>query len=160
MAVSVRLAVQADAERVAKFAIKLFAQHREYDPVRFVSLSDTSGAAGFYGTRMKAEGSAVLVAELDGQVVGFAYLEFEAMNYSGLLENAVWLHDIYIDESARGTGAGRELIKAAAEEAKSLGAGKLMLSVAAQNNAAKAFFEGFGFRTTMHEMMLDLGSGF
>jgi L-amino acid N-acyltransferase YncA len=157
MSVTVRRAVEADAEKVADYAIKLFAQHRDYDPVRFVSLSDTSGAAWFYGTRMKAEGSAVLVAELDGNVVGFAYLEFEAMNYSGLLENAVWLHDIYIDDAARDSGAGRELITAAADEAKRLGADKLMLSVAARNSSAMKFFEDRGFRTTMHEMMLDLG---
>ena len=157
MGVTVRRAVEADAGRVAEFAVKLFAQHREYDPVRFVSLSDTAGAAWFYGTRMEAEGSAVLVAELDGNVVGFAYLEFEAMNYSGLLENAVWLHDIYVEATARGSGAGRQLVEAAAVEAKKLGAGKLMLSVAARNSPAMAFFESYCFRTTMHEMMLDLG---
>ena len=157
MSVTVRRAVEADAEKVADFAIKLFAQHREYDPVRFVSLSDTGGAAWFYTTRMQTEGSAVLVAEVDDHVVGFAYIEHEEMNYSGLLENAVWLHDIYIDDAARGSGAGRELINAAADEAKRLGAGKLMHSVAARNSSAMAFFESYGFRTTMHEMMLDLG---
>jgi GNAT superfamily N-acetyltransferase len=156
MAVTVRRAQHEDARAIAEMAIKLVRQHQNYDSRRFARLVTEEQAEWFYGSQTKAENAAVLVAEIDTQVVGFAYLQFEARDYANLLESAAWLHDIYIDERARGTGAGQLLIEKSAEAAKELGADKLMLSVAAKNEFARSFFERRGFRETMHEMMLDL----
>ncbi len=151
-----RRATLKDARTIAEFAIRLFAQHRAYDERRFAQIASIEGAERFYGSQTSAKNAVVLVAEADGKIVGFAYLQFEAMNYAALLENAASLHDIYIDETARGQNAGKLLIEKSAEVAKELGADKLMLSVAAKNEYAGEFFERNGFRTTMVEMMLDL----
>ena len=156
MFITVRRANLEDARTVAEYAIKLVAQHQDYDARRFSRLATEKQAERFYGNQTKANDAAVLVAELNGKIVGFAYIQFEAKDYANLLENAAWLHDIYIDESARNSGAGKHLIEKSIAVAKELGAGKLMLSVAARNEFAKEFFERKGFRTTMVEMMLDL----
>jgi len=156
MSVTVRRARLEDARTVAEYAIQLVIQHQNYDPRRFVRLAAVEQAEWFYGSQTKAADAAVLVAELEEKIVGFAYIQFEARDYANLLENAAWLHDIYIDETARGTGAGKLLIEKSIEVAKELGADKLMLSVAAKNEFAKEFFEHSGFRETMVEMMLDL----
>ena len=156
MAVNIRRATKEDAKRVAEFAIKLFAQHHEYDTRRFAEISSVEGAARFYGSQTEAPEAAVLVAEIENKIVGFAYLQYEAIDYANLLENAVWLHDIYIDEQARKQNAGKLLIERSIEAAKELGADKLMLSVAAKNEFAREFFERNGFKETMVEMMLDL----
>lgn len=156
MAVSVRRADRKDARQIAEFAIKLFAQHHRYDTRRFAEIASVEGAENFYGNQTEAEDAAVLVAEIENEIVGFAYLQYEAMDYANLLENAVWLHDLYVDERTRGQNAGKLLIEKSAEVAKELGADKLMLSVAAKNTAAKEFFERTGFKNTMVEMMFDL----
>ena len=156
MAVTVRRASKTDACAIAEFALKLFAQHRAYDSRRFADLASVEGAVRFYGSQTETKGAAVLIAEADNKVVGFAYLQYEAINYADLLENAVWLHDLYVDEAARGQSAGKLLLEKSAEIAKELGADKLMLSVAAKNEAAREFFKRSRFRTTMVEMMLDL----
>ena len=78
------------------------------------------------------------------------------MDYSNLLENAAWLHDIYIEDAARAQQAGKLLIEKSIEVAREMGADKLMLSVAAKNEFARKFFERRGFRETMVEMMFDL----
>lgn len=156
MAVSVRRASRKDAQTIAEFAIKLFAQHHEYDTRRFAEIASVEGAENFYGSQTEAEDAAVLVAEIENKIVGFAYLQYEAMDYANLLENAVWLHDLYVDAAARGQNAGKLLIEKSAEVAAELGADKLMLSVAAKNTAAKEFFERTGFKNTMVEMMFDL----
>jgi GNAT superfamily N-acetyltransferase len=156
MGLTVRRAGRQDARRVAEFAIKLFAQHRAYDARRFADISSIEGAEHFYGGQTEASEAAVLVAEIENKIVGFAYLQYEATDYANLLENAVWLHDIYLDERARGAGAGKLLIENSIETARELGADKLMLSVAAKNTAARDFFERRGFHETMIEMMLDL----
>lgn len=156
MAVSVRRANRKDARQVAEFAIKLFAQHHEYDTRRFTEISSVEGAENFYGNQTEAEDAAVLIAEIENEIVGFAYLQYEAMDYANLLENAVWLHDLYVDERTRGQNAGKLLIENSIEVARELGADKLMLSVAAKNETAKEFFERTGFKNTMVEMMFDL----
>ena len=156
MTVIVRRAGSQDARTVAEYAIKLVVQHQNYDSRRFSRLATIEQAERFYGNQTKADGAAVLVAELKNEIIGFVYLQFEAKDYANLLENAAWLHDIYIDEAARGHNAGKLLIEKSIEVAKELGADKLMLSVAAKNEYAKEFFERSGFRTTMVEMMLDL----
>ena len=154
--VLVRRATKEDARRVAECAIRLFAQHREYDTRRFAEISSIEGAERFYAGQTEVEDAVVLVAEIENEIVGFAYLQYEVMDYANLLENAVWLHDIYLDEAARGSGAGKLLIEHSIETAKALGGDKLMLSVAAKNTLAAEFFVRRGFRGTMLEMMLDL----
>jgi GNAT superfamily N-acetyltransferase len=156
MSVTVRRATRKDARTVAEMAIKLFAQHREYDSHRFAEIASIEGAEQFYGGQTEAKDAAVLVAELRDEIVGFAYIQYEAKDYANLLETAAWLHDIYIAEAARGKNAGKHLIERSIEAAKDLGADKLMLSVAAKNEFAKEFFERSGFKETMVEMMLDL----
>ncbi len=157
MAVTIRQAIKKDARRIAELAVKLARQHEDYDSHRFARLYDEDQAEWFYGSQTEAvEAAAVLVAELENEIVGFAYIEYEAKDYPNLLENAAWLHDIYIDEKARAAGAGKLLIEKSVEIAKEFGADKLMLSVAAKNEFAKDFFKRSGFKETMVEMMLDL----
>jgi GNAT superfamily N-acetyltransferase len=159
MAALIRQARPGDEQRVAEFAIMLFDQHVEYDPERFSTFANIDGAARFYRSRFDTPDSAVLVAEVDGEVVGFAYLERDELNYAELLRDGAWMHDIYVDESARTTGLGKDLIKAAAEAAKRMGAKKLLLTVAAKNAIAQQVFEKAGFRRTMVEMTLNLTDG-
>ena len=152
----IRRARAGDERRVAEFAIRLFDQHVEYDAERFSTFANLDGAARFYLSRFETPDSAVFVAEIENEIVGFAYIERDPLNYAELLENGAWLHDIFVDEHARAEGAGKGLINAAAEAAKELGAEKLLLTVAAKNNAAQQVFEKAGFRPTMMEMTLNL----
>lgn len=156
MSVTVRRARFEDAKRVGKLALKLVVQHQNYDEHRFSRLYDEEQAEWFYGKQTKSETAAVLVAEIENEIIGFAYVEYETVNYAEMLENAAWLHDIYVDETARGSGAGKLLIEASIKTAKKFGAEKLMLTVAARNEDAQKFFENQGFQPTMIEMMLDL----
>ncbi|HKP68305.1 MAG TPA: GNAT family N-acetyltransferase [Pyrinomonadaceae bacterium] len=154
MKIEIRQATQEDAPDIARFAMKLVEQHVGYDPTRFARIATVEGMEWFYGGQTETDDAAVLVAEVDGKVVGFAYLGYEEKNYADLAVTTARLHDIYVEENARHTGAGRELIKASVGIAREFGATKLLLSVAAKNTAAKGFFEQAGFVTTMHEMML------
>ncbi len=156
MSVSVRRATRKDARAVAEMAIKLALQHVAYDSRRFSELAPLEQAEWYYGSQTETSDAAILVAELDGKIVGFTFIQYEAKDYANLLETAVWLHDIYISEKARRQNAGKLLIEKSIEAAKELGADKLMLSVAAKNEFAREFFERNGFKETMVEMMLDL----
>ena len=156
MSVLVRSATRDDAERVAEFAMKLVEQHHEYDPERFALMATFDGMKWFYGGQTDAKDAAVLVAEIDSRVVGFAYVTYEERNYAELAESPAHLHDIYVEEGARRSHAGKALIDAAVKVAKEFGASKLILSVAVKNTIGHDFFERCGFRPTMTEMTLNL----
>ncbi|MEP6946212.1 MAG: GNAT family N-acetyltransferase [Acidobacteriota bacterium] len=156
MSIEVRRATPEDAVTIAEFALKLFAQHRDYDPDRFADLGDLEGARRFYGERCDADDAAILIAERDGRPLGYAYLEYEAVNYADLLESVAWLHDIFLERNARDIGGGKILMDAAIATAKELGAERMVLHTASQNATGKEFFERAGFRTSMYEMMLKL----
>lgn len=156
MEVAVRRASEGDEKAVAELLIKLVGQHVEYDPSRFADFVTVSGAAAFYASRFGTEEARVLVAEIDGETVGFAYLEFEERNYEELVERGVWLHDIFVEKAFRSTGAGKALLVAAMAAAAEMGGNNLLLTAAAKNEAARNFFESFGFRATMIEMTLNI----
>jgi GNAT superfamily N-acetyltransferase len=155
--VLVRKATKDDAGRIAEYAMQLIEQHVGYDALRFSRIGSREGMEAFYGWQTEVENTSVLVAEVDGEVIGFAFVQFEPLIYAELATKVLWLHDIFVDTSSRATGAGRKLIDAVVAEAKRLGAQKILLSVAARNTPAQAFFEKAGFQTTMHEMMRVVG---
>ena len=156
MSATIRRATREDAPAVAAFALELASQHHRYDVRRFSELPTLEGAAAFYGGQTESSDAAVIVAELDGEVVGFAYVESDPLNYAALLEKGAWFHDLFVAPEARGRGLGRALAEAGVRAAAEMGAEKLLLSVAAANSPAKVFFEKAGFRTTMVEMTMDL----
>jgi ribosomal protein S18 acetylase RimI-like enzyme len=156
MSLTIRRAQPGDEDRIAEFAMKLVEQHVAYDEVRFARIATPDGMKWFYGGQINAENAAVLVADIANQVVGFSYVTYEEKSYVDLAISVASLHDIYVDESARHTGAGQGLVAAAVDFARQKGASKLMLHVAVKNVAANEFFEKFGFRPTMTEMMLQV----
>ena len=152
--VLVRKATRDDAKQIAECAMELVEQHVSYDPNRFSRIGTPDGMVRFYGDQTEAANACVLVAAKGAEIVGFAFVQFEPIIYAELATKVVWLHDIFVEPASRGTGAGGMLIEAAVAEARMFGANKVLLSVAAKNTAAQAFFERAGFETTMHEMML------
>jgi GNAT superfamily N-acetyltransferase len=156
MAVTVRRATRADADKIAEFSVALAGLHAGWDPQRFTKVVTAEGAVRWYGDRSEAETAGVFVAEDDGKVVGFAYFEYEPVLYTELATKVAWLDDIYVDPEARGSGAGQKLLAAVKEAARNLGANKILLSVAARNTLGQRFFQHNGFETTMLEMMLEI----
>ena len=152
----VRKATKDDAAAIATYAMKLVEQHHEYDPDRFALIASFEGMKWFYGEQTESKDAAVLVAEVDGRVTGFAFVAYEERNYAELAVSAAHLHDIYVDEAGRRSGAGHALIEAVVQGAKGFGASKILLSVAAKNVVGHEFFEKNGFRPTMTEMTLNL----
>jgi L-amino acid N-acyltransferase YncA len=84
-----------------------------------------------------------LVAELDGELVGWATLTRVSARpcYAGVAENSV-----YISESARGRGVGRALMEALLAGADAAGIWTIQTSVFPENEASLALHERAGFR--------------
>lgn len=87
--------------------------------------------------------SSLLVAEADGRPQGFVFLE-EVRDYF-TLETHGHVGILAVAAEAEGRGAGRSLMQAAEDWARSRGYRKLTLSVFEHNRRARALYEHVGF---------------
>ena len=155
--VKVRRATPNDLQILGGYGGKLARQHRAYNPQRFTLFEPVEREfAQFYGEQLSRQDAVILVAELEGRVVGYMFVRVEPESFADALAAAAWIHDIYVDESWRGRRVGALLMDAAIESARELGSRCVMLSVAVQNEGARSVFERHGFRVTMQEMRLDV----
>jgi GNAT superfamily N-acetyltransferase len=82
------------------------------------------------------------VAEVDGNVVGFA-LWF--LNFSTWLgHHGIYLEDLYVQPSARGSGVGRALLMTLVGIAQERGYGRVEWSVLDWNSDAQGFYRSIG----------------
>jgi ribosomal protein S18 acetylase RimI-like enzyme len=89
--------------------------------------------AAFFGER--ARPADALVAEIDGVAIGYAVIgqSLPLASHAHVLE----LRGLAVDPARQGCGAGRRLVEAAVEQARSRGARKLVLRVLGSNTQAR-----------------------
>ena len=157
MSVTVRAAETADLPVVADLAGQLVRQHYAFDAQRFMLIPNVeAGYARFFAGELGNPETLILVAELAGNVVGYAYARLEARDWNALLDRHGALHDIFVSESVRRQGVARNLVEAVRERLQAQGAPRLVLHTASKNHAARAFFAALGFRETMIELTTEL----
>jgi ribosomal protein S18 acetylase RimI-like enzyme len=104
---------------------------------------------------MSESDAVILVADRDGQLVGYVFGQVEPPSLVSLTRSTGWIHDLYVSPDARGLGAGGKLLDQAIQAFQLIGpAGGIMLAVASQNAAAATLFQARGFRPTLQEMTL------
>ena len=80
-----------------------------------------------------------LLAEIDGQVVGFTHYIFRPSTWE--VEDFCYLEDLYVDPKVRGSGVGRALIKAVEEIAIAKGSKRLYWTTAPDNETARKLYD-------------------
>ena len=154
----IRTATHADLDALGRLGAVLMRTHHAFDPQRFLSPGEhpEEGYAWFLDSQLREREAVVLVAEVDERVVGYVYAGLEPLSWKELRGPAGFIHDIVVEERARGGGVARELLVAAVEWLRTHGAPRVVLWTAAQNERAQAIFAAAGFRTTMIEMTLEV----
>ena len=156
--VKIRPAMHADMNAVGRLGAMLIEEHYEFDRDRFIAASPESPQryGAFLGTQLERENIIVLVADIDGKVVGYTYAGVEGFDYMALRGPAGALYDIVVDPASRGQGIGRMLLDATIAALKKRGEPRIVLSTAEKNETAQRLFARAGFRRTMIEMTLTL----
>jgi N-acetylglutamate synthase-like GNAT family acetyltransferase len=96
--------------------------------------------------RLRAAGDDVVVAELDGQIVGLAQLHVSpALEYDGEVAK---LAAIVVDERRRGEGIGRSLVEAMEARARERACVLFFLTTAEHRSGAHAFYGRIGLERT------------
>ncbi len=150
----IRPATRADLPAVARLAALLVRLHHQFDPARFLCLEPLEpGYARFLGGELDDDDAVVLIAvRRDGRVVGYCYGRLEPRDWNELLDACGKIHDVYVDEAARGQGVAQALVEAMVERLESKGAPRVLLLSATPNVVAQRLFARLGFRPTMVEM--------
>jgi ribosomal protein S18 acetylase RimI-like enzyme len=118
-----------------------------------------SGYLAFYGRSHSAEAARAFVADRLAAGDSLVYLAFDGDDhgtavgiaqiyptFSSLSLAPAWvLNDLFVDPKARGTGAGRELLRTVAREAAEAGAAYVALETADDNVPAQRLYEAEGF---------------
>ena len=156
--VFIRPAEPPDVRTIGRLGELLVRAHHDFDPDRFIApTSRTKDAYGsFLGSQLGESHIVVLVAERDGEVVGYTYAGVEGRDYMSLRGPAGVLYDIVVDPAHRGRGIGRMLLDATLKALESRGVTQVVLSTAEKNAVAQRLFEHAGFRRTMVEMTREL----
>lgn len=152
----VRPLEEADLPAVAKMAGALVRLHHQWDAGRFLLIGDPeSGYARYFRSILGDRATVLLVAERDGDLVGYVYAALEPRDWNALLDAAGTIHDIFTVEGARRTGVAGKLLDAAVAELRARGAKRFVAHVATPNEASRRLFARLGFRETMVEVFRD-----
>lgn len=100
----------------------------------------------------------VFVAEVDGQVGGYAFCILQQHADNNILTDikTLYIDDLCIDEQLRGQHIGKALYEHVSDFAKKTGCYNLTLNVWEENKAAKQFYEkaGMSVQKTVMEKIL------
>jgi len=133
--ITIRQAVLADLDAV----VTLFDAYRQF----YDQASDVVAARNFLQARFEHGQSVVLLAESQGQAVGFTqlYPSFSSVSMARVLV----LNDLFVAPTARRSGVAEALLTAAADHARQLGAVRLSLTTNVQNLPAQSLYESMGW---------------
>lgn len=136
MPVTVRPATPADAGLIHQFILDLAEYEKLLDTVQATE-SDT--AAALFGAKARTFAD---IAEIDGDPVGFALWFYNYSTFVG--RHGIYLEDLFVRPSARGSGAGKALLANLAKRCVDEGLGRLEWTVLDWNAPSIAFYDSLG----------------
>ena len=145
MSLRVRHATAKDAKVLASLIA-------EFDEVRLTESEMADRLAAIAGVET------ILLAEADGEVVGYAGLRLGPF-ISGDYPRAE-LSELYVQPARRRRGVGRALVEEAVARASEAGARRVLLLVSQGNADAQAFYRSLGFADCALAMRREIGPSF
>ena len=158
LAFTIRLAKPDDLPALGRLGATLIQAHHRFDSLRFMAprAKPDEGYAWFLGTQLQRDDVVICVAERAGSVIGYVYAGIEPLSWKDLREEAGFIHDVCVDEAARGAGIATALVDEAVRWLAGRGMPRVVLWTAARNESARRLFERLGFRHTMSEMTKEI----
>lgn len=132
----VRPAIPGDVPLILRFVRELAEYEREPDAVEATELMLNDA---LFGPKPVAE---AVIAELGGEAVGFALFFHNFSTWTG--RPGIYLEDLYVTPGARGSGAGKALLRHLAGLALDRGCARFEWAVLDWNTPAIDFYRAMG----------------
>ena len=149
MTVTIRNAVDADLGALTRLNAQVQRLHAQVYPADFKSLTDEGEVRDFFASAMRRTDHSILLAQVDGAVVGYAWFEIQDRPQTPFTwaKKTAFLHHICVDSGHRRLGVGSALIIRVEEQALAAGIGEFALDMWLLNDTAQAFFKFCGLET-------------
>jgi GNAT superfamily N-acetyltransferase len=159
--VIIRPARPSDLAALGRLGAALLRVHHDFDRARFMAPGDdpAGGYAWFLGTQLTKRDARIFVAARGEAIVGYVYAAIEPQSWKELRDTAGFVHDVLVEETARGVGIATALLDKAFDWLRGRGVPRVVLWTAHANEPAQRLFGGLGFRPTMIEMTKELSDG-
>jgi len=141
----VRPAQRRDLPAVAALWVALLENHAALDPVFAWHTGAPAALEAELRRAFEDADTALFVADADGRVVGFCAAHFERGPALARESCRAEITELVVEPAARQRGIGRALADAALGWARSRGAVRVEVRVAARNDAGQAFWRRLGF---------------
>lgn len=157
MSILIRRAVPADRVRIRPLQEQIASLHKAGRPDLFRAEARFFTQDAF-NERLRDPNHTVLIAEKDGEVVGyaFAWVIFYRDHSTYMDHDTFYIDDICVLESCRRQGIGRKLFEQCREFARAQGCINIDLGVWGFNREAIAFYESCGMHERVRRMELCL----
>jgi len=146
----VRPARAEDAALIHRFVLELAAYEKLSHAVE---ATEADTAALLFGPKARASCD---IVERGGEPVGFCLWFHTVSTFAG--RAGIWIEDLYVTSSARGSGAGKALLTALARRCVDEGLGRLDWAVLDWNAPAIGFYDRIGAQS-LHDWRLRRLSG-
>ena len=159
MSVTIRPAKKEDYPAVARMLRQIAQLHAALRPDIFRPASQKYDEENYCGLLEDPDAPILVAQDVRGEALGYAMLQVKTVRGDHPVlrpRTFLFVEDLCVDEAARGLGAGRLLLQAVRELAKSRGIEKIELNVWECNEGALKFYERLGFQTQRRELELDI----
>jgi ribosomal protein S18 acetylase RimI-like enzyme len=148
--VLIRNAVDADLDPLIRLNAQVQNSHAQVYPADFKSSTDEGEVREFLASVMRRTDHTILVAQVDGAVVGYAWIEIQDRPQTPFTwaKKRLFLHHICVDSGHRRLGVGSALISRVEERAIAAGIGEFALDMWSLNDTAQAFFKSCGLEAS------------
>lgn len=151
----IRYAKKEDYDDVEKIAEQVQKMHVEWRPDIYTFEKKVFSTEMF---EQIIDNKMLIVATDDEKIVGFLMYVINKVNFDNYVERTLYRVDaVAVDEECRGKGIGHKLFDYLKGIAKENNMDAIELQVNAENKAAKAMYEKYGFSDKSINMELKLG---
>lgn len=150
---TIRLATSEDADSITDIYLENAADHAALDP-RAYSVPERDAALDDFSRRLEPVDpdetvpmDRMWVAEVDGEVAGYAEAELAVIGQGGMIRYRKSAHiGVAVGKQFRGHNIGERLIKTAESWAAACGAQAMSIDAHSANDGALRFYERVGYR--------------
>ena len=144
---AIRQAVPADAEALARIGAATFTETfgHLYPPADLAAFLAEHHSPARAAADLAHPKKAAWIAEVDGEVVGYAAVGPSDLPHAGVGPGSGELKRLYVDASQQGLGTGRRLLETALAWLEAAGLGDIWLSVWSENHGAQRLYHRYGF---------------
>jgi len=136
MAITIREAKKQDSGLILKFVKALAKFEKAEDEVQATASAIESSIFG------ENSSTYAIICEKEGEPIGFAVYFFNYSTWQG--KNGLYLEDLYVSNTERGSGAGKLMLKYLAQVAVDKDCGRFEWVVLDWNKPAIEFYESLG----------------